>query len=259
VSGFPTGVGGRGLRLFLAACLPAAVLIGTVCWRLTPTPSGEQKSDAIGPTVVDGLLRGLARIDPGAGRQPGWGVLLDGPGRLVATATRVVAGGTEPQLYFPAAPGRVAGRVVFRDAERGVALVRVERVPEGVTPPPAGDPRMWIGEELYAVDEEGPDRAREYRRGVVCQVLQPPHYCGADGTTTPWIVRLDPSDPFSDAGAPVVDDRGKLVAVTTAAKASSGVTSLIDIEAVYAVAGALREREGATGDGAAEANPAGVP
>ena len=54
---------------------------------------------------------------------------------------------------------------------------------------------------------------------------------------TPWMVGMEPTGPFCDLGAPVIDDQGFLVAIGASQQANEGgyLSQFIDVDSIKAI------------------------
>jgi hypothetical protein len=230
----PSAGSACGRRLALCAlALAALALTGGLVWRLGRpggTPAGRADAPGLDDSARQRLLRAVVRVAPDSGEPGGAGVLLDREARLVVTLDRVVGDRPGAWVSFPvAAPAEAAGRVAFRASGQGLVLLLLDRVPDAALPLPLGEGPLRTGQVLYSV------RAADgsCSRGTIRVVRQPPHFCGVDSPTTPWMVGMEPALPFCDAGTPVVDERGALVAIGASLNTDGGsLTRLIDASAV---------------------------
>jgi len=181
---------GRNFRRLLAASFLALLLAGTLLttgWyqsRPSSVSGGVSGTDA----VLHSLLAAVVHVESGAGGTGGLGILVDRDERLVVTPSPVVGDRADLLVSFwtsdssEAVEPPVAGRVVFRDATRGLTLVCLESLPAGAAPLVLGDRAPEPGEELLSVHGWEPrspaahDLPCSYSRGKIRQVIMLPHY-----------------------------------------------------------------------------------
>ena len=134
------------------------LLLGLALTCAGASASGDSLSKVfkrVGPSVV--VIRTSGRvIPPRSGGQPasvaglGSGVLVDTEGRVV-TAAHVVQTADAVSVEFP---GNllVNARIIAADPAADVALLQLERVPEGVVPARLGDSdKAEVGDQIFVV------------------------------------------------------------------------------------------------------------
>jgi hypothetical protein len=220
--------------LFLLAFGPAAAA--------QPTAKGEQPpgpGDA-GTTVYRKVLPSTVWIhsDRGNGKlATGSGSLVDKGRRLVLTNYHVVGEVKKATVFFPqfgtdkkVIPERkhyleragklgIPGDVVEIDKEGDLALIRIDRVPDGVPElsPAAESPEP--GQTVHSIGNPGKSGALwVYTPGKVRQVYSKKWKARLDERTVlsfeAKVIETDsPTNP-GDSGGPLVNDKGELVGVT---------------------------------------------
>ncbi len=223
--------------LFLLGCVPL-VAVGQPKPETAPAPA-----DA-GASVYQKVVRSTAWVhsDRGSGRlATGSGALVDKGRRLVLTNYHVVGNVKSATVYFPAFEGRegqgrkaipdrkfyldragklgVAGEVVELDKQADLALIRLDRVPDGVPELPLAADSPDPGQSVHSIGNPGKSGALwVYTPGKVRQVYSKKWKAKLDERTVASfeakVVETDsPTNP-GDSGGPLVNDRGELVGVT---------------------------------------------
>ncbi len=159
----------------------------------------------------------------------GSGVLLSVRDRLVLTNQHVVGDESEVRVVFPFYDkGRcraerqyyvnhlenlaILGKVVARDAERDLALVRVTSLPKHVHEIELGKP-VQPGDDVHSVGNPGAsDALWIYTYGKVRSV----YYKAFRGPTPHRMEVVEMTSPINrgDSGGPIVNNRGQLVAIS---------------------------------------------
>jgi len=178
--------------------------------------------------------------DRGGGKlATGTGTLVDKGRRLVLTNYHVVGDVKNATVYFPEFEGRdakktisdrkhytdragklgIAGEVVELDKQADLALIRLERVPEGVAELPLAADSPDPGQSVHSIGNPGKSGALwVYTPGKVRQVYSKKWKAKLDEKTTvsfeAKVIETDsPTNP-GDSGGPLVNDKGELVGVT---------------------------------------------
>jgi len=205
-----------------------------VCW-LAPVPGAAQDE---GAKVYQKVMKSIVWIHSSRGgdkRVTGSGSLIDLKNRLVLTNYHVVGDVNRATVVFPITEkGRlvaerdyylerlrangIPGRVVARDEKRDLALIQLERVPEGVEALPLATGGVSPGQPVHSVGNPGDSGALwVYTPGKVRQVYFKKWKADLEGRTATFeaeVVETDsPTNP-GDSGGPLVNDQGQLVGVT---------------------------------------------
>jgi S1-C subfamily serine protease len=174
---------------------------------------------------------------PGGGmvvKSEGSGSLIDRKHRLVVTNVHVVGNTGEVSVYFPDfdANGEliarydaykqkqgIKGRVVMKEERADLALVQLERLPEGVQPLPLAKSKAKVAQQVHSVGNPGASQALWiYSPGKVRQVFKDQwkipddldgRMCNYDAVK----LETDSAINAGDSGGPLVDDRGCMVGV----------------------------------------------
>jgi tetratricopeptide (TPR) repeat protein len=238
----------RCLALFLL-CAALSLLAG---------PAADKPRTA--PDVYRNALRSVAWVITSAGDK-GTGWLLDRERQLLVTNYHVVGEANLVDAIFPATrdgrivaerayytdnlhllkeSGRaVAGRVVGRDPERDLALVRLEELPDGVTGLPLAGESACPGDTVHAIGNRRDAEALwVYNVGVVrqvCRTREGYFWQGKRLAKGALVVVAQSPINEGDSGGPLLNDRGELVGVAAAVRWQAHQASVcIDVSEVKA-------------------------
>lgn len=221
-------------KSFCALLLVAVVAAPALSQAPAPPPvdsgvSAYQK--VLRSTVWIQSERGMGRVAMGSGS------LVDKGRRLVLTNYHVVGDVKKATVIFPAfgadhkvIPERkyyldrearlgVPGEVVELDKQGDLALIRLDRVPEGVPELPLAAMSPEPGQSVHSIGNPGKSGALwVYTPGKVRQVYSKKWQAKLDEKTVhsfvAKVIETDsPTNP-GDSGGPLVNDRGELVGVT---------------------------------------------
>jgi Trypsin-like peptidase domain/TPM domain len=235
----------------LFAALATAALAQTPPPPLPPPPSGDS-----GTTVYQKVLRSTVWVhsERTRGTATGTGSLIDKGRRLVLTNYHVVGEVKRATVYFPAfennkavseksyytsRSGRlgIPGDVVELDKGADLALIRVDRLPEGANEIALGaspDP----GQTVHSVGNPGRSGALwVYTPGKVRQVYDKKWQAKLDERTVltfhAKIIETDsPTNP-GDSGGPLANDKAELIGVTQGgALDAQSLSTFVDISEV---------------------------
>jgi hypothetical protein len=205
---------------------------------LAPAARADAPPADAGSSVYQKVVRSTAWVhsDRGGGRRAtGSGSLVDKGRRLVLTNYHVVGDVKKATVYFPAFEGKkpvperkyyldrprlgIPGEVVEIDKQADLALVRLDRVPDGVPELPLAAESPDPGQSVHSVGNPGKSGALwVYTPGKVRQVYTKKWKAKLDEkkvvTFEAKVIETDsPTNP-GDSGGPLVTDRGELVGVT---------------------------------------------
>lgn len=208
------------------------------CLWLAPAALADSPPADAGSSVYQKVVRSTAWVhsDRGGGRRAtGSGSLIDKGRRLVLTNYHVVGTVKKATVYFPVFEGKrpiperkyyldrprlgIPGEVVEIDKQADLALVRIDRVPDGVPELPLAADSPDPGQSVHSVGNPGKSGALwVYTPGKVRQVYTKKWKAKLDERATvsfeARVVETDsPTNP-GDSGGPLVNDRGELVGVT---------------------------------------------
>lgn len=217
------------------------VLVATnpVAFAQTKTDPAPTPAD-VGASAYRQVLPSTVWIhsDRGNGRlATGSGSLVDKGRRLVLTNYHVVGDVKRATVFFPdfgpdkkAIPERkhytdranklgISGEVVELDKEGDLALIRIDKVPEGAVELPLAAASPDPGQAVHSLGNPGKSGALwVYTPGKVRQVYSKKWRAALDERTTltfqAKVIETDsPTNP-GDSGGPLVNDKGELVGVT---------------------------------------------
>ncbi len=209
-----------------------------------------------GQRVYPYLLKSVAWLvvpqRDGRGVSGGTGSLVDRTNRLILTNHHVVEGGADYIVFFPLQKdGQIVaertsyldhmknnpatlihGRVVAHDHTRDLALVQIDRVPEGIDPLQVATRSPLPGEMVHSVGNPGSsDALWVYTSGTVRQVYRRQWQAmGARGPSSHAAQVVETQSPTNpgDSGGPLVNDRGELIAVTQSTGGGQLLSTFID-------------------------------
>jgi S1-C subfamily serine protease len=217
--------------LLVLATSPAAIA--------QPKTEPAQPAD-VGASVYKQVLHSTVWVHSERGGNKlamGSGSLVDKGRRLVLTNYHVVGEVKKATVFFPdfgsdkkAIPERkhyldraaklgIPGEVVELDKEGDLALIRIDRVPEGMTELPLAAESPDPGQAVHSIGNPGRSGALwVYTPGKVRQVYSKKWQAKLDEKTTldfkAKVIETDsPTNP-GDSGGPLVNDKGELVGVT---------------------------------------------
>lgn len=215
----------------------AALLL--MVW-LAPVAGAQPKAEPAPPpldagaSVYQKVVRSTAWVhsDRGGGRlATGSGSLIDKGRRLVLTNYHVVGDIKNATVFFPQFEGKkvvpdrgrykngIAGEVVELDKGADLALIRIDRVPDGVPELPLAAESPDPGQAVHSIGNPGKSGALwVYTPGKVRQVYNKKWKARLDERTVvsfeAKVIETDsPTNP-GDSGGPLVNDKGELVGVT---------------------------------------------
>ncbi len=228
-----------------------------------------------GVTVYRQVLRSSVWIhsERGGGREArGSGSLVDKGRRLVLTNYHVVGDVKKATVFFPSygldkkvIPERkfyldrteklgIPGEVVEIDKEGDLALIRIDRIPDGVVELTLANASPDPGQTVHSIGNPGKSGALwVYTPGKVRQVYSKKWQAKLDEKTVltfqAKVIETDsPTNP-GDSGGPLVNDKGELVGVTQGGAIDAQSLSIfVDISEVKRLLGrrsvqALRSTE----------------
>jgi S1-C subfamily serine protease len=251
----------RQRRVFLvtgAVVLVLTSLVGYLLWRPVPPPPQQTPTPLSGTEIFNRVVRSTAWIVVAGKVSMGTGALIDKEKGRLLTAYHVVLGHENQEIFvfFPAFyDGKLiekrehytswnypyqdfihVKRIVKKSPEHDLALLELERVPEGVSALPLAEESPRPGEQVHTIGNPAASQLWKYTWGVVGQVTEiedPPYN---NQRIKAWmIVTQAPINP-GDSGGPLVNDACELVGVN-----SSGLTDVqqvnrcIDIREVKAL------------------------
>jgi hypothetical protein len=222
------------MRLLFAALLACLIAPFAIAQPKAEPPKAEVPPplDA-GASVYQKVVRSTAWVhsDRGGGKKAtGSGALVDKGRRLVLTNYHVVGDVKQATVFFPQYDGKKAipdrgryktgipGEVVEIDKQADLALVRIDRVPDGVPELPLAVESPDPGQSVHSIGNPGKSGALwVYTPGKVRQVYSKKWKAQLDEriiTFEAKVIETDsPTNP-GDSGGPLVNDKSELVGVT---------------------------------------------
>lgn len=223
----------------MSRLLALALLLAVAPVAVADPPTAPAPAD-VGAGVYRDVLRSTVWVhsDRGNGRlATGTGTLVDKGRRLVLTNYHVVGDVKRATVFFPDYGGDkkaisdrrhyldnsnrlgISGDVVEIDKEGDLALVRIDKVPEGVPALPLAAESPDPGQTVHSIGNPGKSGALwVYTPGKVRQVYSKKWRAKLDERTVltfeAKVIETDsPTNP-GDSGGPLVNDKGQLVGVT---------------------------------------------
>jgi serine protease Do len=180
----------------------------------------------------------------------GTGVLVDAEKKLMVTNFHVVGDSRTAIIFFPELKdGRpiverkhyadsiktigVRGRVIAVDRKRDLALVQLDKLPEGAKAIPLAQASANPGEKVASIGNPGSsDALWVYTEGTVRSVYKKQFRTGA-GDHDFRVVETQAPINTGDSGGPVVNEAGELVAISQAISPNARLVSYsVDISEV---------------------------
>lgn len=184
------------------------------------------------------------------GTSSGTGVLVDADRKLLVTNAHVVGDARAAVIFFPELKDSkpvvernhyltnvrrlgVRGQVVAVDRKRDLALVELQKIPEGVRAIEMAAESVSPGEEVDSIGNPGAtDALWVYTSGTVRAVYKKQFRTGA-GDHDFQVVETQSPINSGDSGGPVVNAQGQLVAVSQAISPKARLVSyFIDISEI---------------------------
>ncbi|MFN4259818.1 MAG: serine protease [Gemmataceae bacterium] len=208
-----------------------------------PTPPAP----AAGPEVYRQGLRSVALIQTATASTRATGWLVDRQRKWLLTCKHVVGPNATIEATFPVRrQGQVivaydyykdhrttlrerghtvTGRVIATDERRNLALIELESVPPDVVPLPLAQTSPVPGEALHCIgNPNGIEAVWVYSAGVVRQLV-PANLEQTKEKPDPLVVLAQLPLHSRDGGAPVLNDGGQLVALTSGRDAPQQLAS----------------------------------
>jgi hypothetical protein len=222
--------------------------------RLPAPPNGQAVEGGV--RVYQTVLRSAVWVisDRGAGIAIGSGALIDSGRQLILTNYHVVGDADRVVVLFPAFRGGelvaerefyldnagvlgIRGSVQARDRQADLALVRIDRVPDGARALALAPAGVAPGQSVHSIgNPAGSGALWVYTPGKVRQVYQKRWGARAGWDVLHFEARVvetdSPTNP-GDSGGPLANDRGELVGVTQGgAVEASLLSTFIDVSEV---------------------------
>ena len=235
---------GIGLK---SACLRSVVTLSLLCCFSVQATS-VRADNTVYQTALKSTVWVLAKT---AGEtSSGTGVLVDVEKKLVITNFHVVGEARAAVIFFPDFKNEKAevtrkhyldnvktlgirGRVLGVDRKRDLALIELDRVPEGAPAIPLAAESSEPGETVESIGNPGTtDALWVYTSGTVRSVYQKTFRTGA-GEHDFKVVETQAPINSGDSGGPVLNNKGELVAIAQAIAPNARLVSYsVDIAEV---------------------------
>ena len=232
---------------------PAPETRAAPTWTLPPPGQSQPALPGFSPDLLVNLYKqlnpGVVSIQvhiergPISGSAAGSGVILDNAGHIV-TNNHVVAGATQVTVIFYNAIEAEA-RIVGTDDDSDLAVIQVDRLPEGAHPLPLGDSdQVQVGEWVVAIGNPF-GLSGSMTVGIVSAVGR--MIPSETPFTIPQAIQTDAAINPGNSGGPLLNLRGEVIGVnaqiaTGGSPASAGVGFAIPSNVVRLVVPALIER-----------------
>ena len=247
-------------RLFRRLSLGAvfATCFGAVAAQPEPKTDPPAPMTDAGVKVYRQVLQSAVWVHSERGNNKlatGSGSLIDKGRRLVLTNYHVVGDVKKATVFFPAFEGKkivperrfyldrvaklgITGEVVEVDKAADLALIRIDRIPEGAVELPIADESPDPGQTVHSIGNPGRSGALwVYTPGKVRQVYSKSWKAKLDEKTVHTfeakVIETDsPTNP-GDSGGPLVNDKGELIGVTEGGATDAQLLSLfVDLSEV---------------------------
>ena len=183
----------------------------------------------------------------------GTGCLVDQERRLVLTCKHVVKDQKRATVFFPLYEGDrvvtdaeaylraktgIRARVLAVDGKRDLALLQLDRLPDGVAALPLADESPAPGQVVFGIGNSGNTGKplgqgscwKQYQGKVNRVAFSMMFLANVGQTMHSWTVEMAADVKPGDSGGPLVDDQGRLVGVVNAEDKDKGYA--VDIEEV---------------------------
>lgn len=218
--------------------------------------AGLARADDVGSTVYKQVVPSCVWIHArhARGTATGSGTLIDVERRLALTNYHVVGDAERVVLYFPAFRDglpvaeknyylqrakslAISGRVVARDQRTDLALIQLDKLPDGKKAVPLADAGATPGQSVHSIGNTGKSGALwGYVPGKVRQVYQKEWRADIGGKVVTFkakVVETDSATNPGDSGGPLVNDKGAIVGVTQGGAVDAQlVSTFIDVSEV---------------------------
>lgn len=232
----------------VTSCVALAVLgiLALFAWRFMSSSGTNIYQHTVRSTV---WIMSVKDTGSGVRVSTGSGVLVDRERRLVVTCQHVVGDKTFVDVFFPEVRDgrpiekrdyylennkRWPGKVVGRDEKRDLAIVQLNAVPDETVDVPLAEASPTPGDTVHTVGNPGASGALwVYTSGSVRQVYRGEFAAGEGNSVEAQVVLTQNPLNSGDSGGPVVNDRGKLVAINCIVHGDADLVSVcIDVSEV---------------------------
>jgi HEAT repeat protein/DNA-directed RNA polymerase subunit RPC12/RpoP len=241
-----------------------------------PVVFGGRDSGDLGQRVYKRLLKSTVLVlvprqaaGGGISLAGGSGSLIDAKNRLMLTNAHVVQNNTQVIVFFPTyKEGRMitekehflkqagsnealTGKVLFKDAQKDLAVVQLDRLPPAVEALPLAPNKPQVGEIVYSVGHPGAGGGLwVYTEGRIRQFLRKHKWRSGtpDGTVTEHevdVVLTNSATNPGDSGGPLVNRQAEIVAVVQGGHQDANLMSIfVDVGEVREVLEQFSRRTG---------------
>ncbi len=219
------------------SCRLMMVTIGLILAQFVPAPTAVAQ-EADGSKIYKKVVPSVVWIHSNRprGYATGTGTLIDLERKLVLTNYHVVEEESTAKLYFPTITNgqpkaekkyykdrmsslAISGRIVAKDKRADLALIQLERVPEGIVAVPVSFTSAEPGQAVHSIGNTGKsDALWGYLQGKVRTVADKKWKAQLEpGRVLEFhakVVETDSATNPGDSGGPLVNEKGELVGVT---------------------------------------------
>lgn len=226
---------------------------------LAAAATAAQANSSVYQQAVRSTAWVISPISKEKGDSLGSGALVDAGRRLVVTNYHVVENRKDAMVFFPsfqdgepvslrsfyvnnAAKLAIKGKVLVAEPRRDLAVIQLERLPEGVQPFPLAKRSVSAGATIHVIGNSDVNNGTLWRysngfvRGVFPKTIKTGNKIVKEFTLSARIVESQlPGNP-GDSGGPVVNDQGELVAIHQGNNPNQQLVSFgVDINEVRAI------------------------
>jgi hypothetical protein len=234
------------------AMLRGLLLIPTVA-ALAPAVPAQDAGSSVYKNAV-GSVVWIHSIRSDGGKAYGTGSVIDREKRLVVTNYHVVEDEPAARVFFPDSPNgelkaekqyyidranrlAIRGRVVAKNATTDLAIIQIDKVPDGVKAIQLADTSPVPGQSVHSIGNAGKSGALwGYVPGKVRNVYKHKWQAQVGRRTLRFeaqVVETDSATNRGDSGGPLLNDNGKLVGVTEGAAVDAQlVSTFVDVSEV---------------------------
>jgi len=238
----------QSVAYLVTSCVALAVLgiLALAAWRFMSSSGTNIYQETVRSTV---WIMSVKDTGSGVRVSTGSGVLVDRERRLVVTCQHVVGDNSFVDVFFPEfSDGRPIekreyylennkrwpAKVVDRDEKADLAIVQLNAVPDETFDVPLAKASPSPGDTVHTVGNPGASGALwVYTSGSVRQVYGDKFATGKGNSVEAQVVLTQNPLNSGDSGGPVVNDRGKLVAINCIVHGDADLVSVcIDVSEV---------------------------
>lgn len=224
----------------------------TIQWAVCAAVLASMASAKADVEIYNTTLKSTAWVlaKTGGETSSGTGVLINTEKKLLVTNFHVVGDARAAVIFFPEMKDDrpivdrqhylknvrkigIRGRVLGVDRKRDLALIELDRLPEGAEALPLAEKSIGPGEDVQSIGNAGSsDALWVFTSGTVRSVYQKQFRTGA-GEHDFMVVETQSPINSGDSGGPVVNNKGELVAISQAISPKARLVSYsVDISEV---------------------------